>query len=38
MEHILNKIYSTETNLEMTYVLDIADNFTIAVINMLGVL
>lgn len=34
----LRKIYSTETNSEMTQILDVADNFTTAINNMLQVL
>lgn len=34
----LSKIYAIETNSEMTWRLAVADNFTIAIINMLKVL
>lgn len=34
----LRKIYATGTNSEMTWVLDVADNFTIAIVNTLKVL
>lgn len=34
----LRKIYPTETNWEMTWILNVADNFTIAIVNMLKVL
>lgn len=30
----LSKIYSTQTNTEMTWILDVADNFTVAIINL----
>lgn len=34
----LSKIYETETNSEKTWLLDGADNFTIAIINMVKAL